>query len=355
MAGEAADETGERTEAATPRRRQRAREAGQVAVSREVASALSLMVTAVVVGGAAPALAGSVLRRLTPLLGGAALLEPAQALGVAVRCAAWTVLPVAALAALASGAAVFGQTGLLLRLAALQPSLARLNPGGGLRRVFGAASLAEAGRGVLRFAFVCGGAWLVLRDARALCLMSLDGTSLVLLDHLRHVAERLILVVLGAQAVMAVLDVLRARLALGRDLRMSRQELREEHRESEGDPQIKARIRRLRVLRAKRRMMAAVPRAVVVVTNPTHYAVALAYERGSAGAPRVVAKGIDAMAARIREVARDARVPLIANPPLARALWRIELDAEVPADLFAAVAEVIAAVWRLRVPRGQRR
>jgi flagellar biosynthetic protein FlhB len=97
--------------------------------------------------------------------------------------------------------------------------------------------------------------------------------------------------------------------------------------------------------------MAAVPKATVVVTNPTHYAIALSYERGSAGAPRVVAKGVDVMATRIREAAQQARVPLIANPPLARALWRLELDAEVPAELFQAVAEIIAAVWRMRTPR----
>jgi flagellar biosynthetic protein FlhB len=99
--------------------------------------------------------------------------------------------------------------------------------------------------------------------------------------------------------------------------------------------------------RARRRMLAAVPKAVVVLTNPTHYAVALAYERGSTGAPRVVAKGVDAMAERIRAIAREHRVPLVANPPLARALYPSQLDAEIPRELFQAVAEVIAYVWRL--------
>ena len=131
-------------------------------------------------------------------------------------------------------------------------------------------------------------------------------------------------------------------------LRMSREDLRQEAKEADGDPAIKARLRQLRHARARRRMLAAVPTATVVVTNPTHYAVALAYERGGQGAPRVVAKGMDEVAARIRAVAAEHGVPLVANPPLARALHPVELDAEVPAEHFKAVAEMIAYVWRLR-------
>jgi len=131
-------------------------------------------------------------------------------------------------------------------------------------------------------------------------------------------------------------------------MRMSRQDQVDEQKEAEGDPRHKAKLRALRRARARRRMMAAVPTATVVITNPTHYAVALAYERGTQAAPRVVAKGTDEVAARIRAIARDSRVPLIANPPLARALHQVEVDAEVPAEHFKAVAEIIAYVWRLR-------
>jgi flagellar biosynthetic protein FlhB len=142
--------------------------------------------------------------------------------------------------------------------------------------------------------------------------------------------------------------MLRARSAFASSTRMTRQAVREEHKETEGDPQIKARIRRLRMQRAKRRMLKAVPKAAVVLTNPTHYAVALAYHRGSTGAPRVVAKGMDSLAQRIRDVAREHNVPVVANPPLARALHAIELDSEIPRELYQTVAEVIAYVWRLR-------
>ena len=142
--------------------------------------------------------------------------------------------------------------------------------------------------------------------------------------------------------------MIRTRISFNASLRMTRQEQRDEHRDSDGDPHVKGRIRQIRMQRAKRRMMQAVPQATVVVTNPTHYAVALVYDRATNGAPRVVAKGMDEMAARIREVARAAGVPLVANPPLARALYPLPLDAEVPAEQFKAVAELIAYVWRLK-------
>jgi len=129
---------------------------------------------------------------------------------------------------------------------------------------------------------------------------------------------------------------------------MSREDVRQESREAEGDPKVKARLKQMRLVRAKKRMLASVPSATVVITNPTHYAIALAYDRGRQAAPRVVAKGVDEVAARIREVAQAHGVPLFASPPLARVLFRIELDAEIPLEHFKAVAEIIAYVWRLR-------
>ena len=128
---------------------------------------------------------------------------------------------------------------------------------------------------------------------------------------------------------------------------MSRQDILEEQKETEGDPRVKARLRQIRTLRARKRMLAAVPKATVVITNPTHYAVALAYDRAKNAAPRVVAKGVDTLAVRIREAAEANRVPVVANPPLARALYRVEVDADIPAEHYQAVAEIIAYVWRL--------
>ena len=157
----------------------------------------------------------------------------------------------------------------------------------------------------------------------------------------------LLVVALGAFAAIAALDVLLVRWRHLRQLRMSREDLREEMREAEGDPQVKGRLRRLRESRARQRMLAAIPNAAVVITNPTHFAVALSYQQGQAAAPRLVAKGVDAMAARIRAAAEAHRVPIVANPPLARALYRLELDTEIPPEHWQAVAQIIAYVWRL--------
>jgi flagellar biosynthetic protein FlhB len=153
---------------------------------------------------------------------------------------------------------------------------------------------------------------------------------------------------LCVHGIVAGADLMWVRFRHARDLRMSKQDLRDELKDTEGNPHIKARIRRIRVIRARRRMMAKVPGATVVVTNPTHYAVALAYDRTNNPAPRIVAKGADSVAARIREVAEANGVPLVANPMLARALYQLDLDTEIPAEHYKAVAEIIAYVWRLR-------
>jgi flagellar biosynthetic protein FlhB len=207
--------------------------------------------------------------------------------------------------------------------------------------------LLEAAKSIFKLAVAGTAVWSVLKAAVPLLPAALFWEPATLVERTGRQVLHILVTLLAAQGVLAGADIVRARLKHASGLRMTRQEIRDEHKETEGDPHIKARIRRLRMQRARRRMLAAVPKAVVVLTNPTHYAVALAYERGSTGAPRVVAKGVDAMAERIRAIAREHRVPLVANPPLARALYPSQLDAEIPRELFQAVAEVIAYVWRL--------
>ena len=347
MAGDAQD----RTEAATPKRVQKARDEGQVALSREAAPAAVLAAMALTLAAVAPSSARSLAIDLSAYLAQAHALDPMAAARGAVAMTAAAVLPFAGAAALAGSVAVLGQTGFLVNLPALMPDLARLSPGRQLGRVLNGGTLAEAGRSAAKFAVVGIAAWTVLRSAWPGWTVAMSWTPPMLLHQLQRIGLRLVLMALAFQAVMAGADILRARLSLAGQLRMSRHDLREEQREADGDPLIKNKLRRMRAQRAKRRMMAAVPHATVVVTNPTHYAVALVYQRGGNAAPRVVAKGVDSMAARIRKVAEAARVPLVPDPPLARALYQVELDAEIPAELFQAVAAVIAAVWRLRSPR----
>ena len=160
---------------------------------------------------------------------------------------------------------------------------------------------------------------------------------------------RLLLGVLMVLTVLAGADYAYQRLQHMRSLRMSKREVKDEAKQSEGDPMIKGRLRQIRMDRARRRMMAAVPTASVVITNPTHYAVALKYDMGATGAPRVVAKGSDLVALRIREVAAENDVPVVENPPLARALHaNVALDAEIPPEHYKAVAEIIGYIFRLK-------
>ncbi len=335
----------EKTNAPTARRLQKAREDGRVAVSRELSmlASLSAGIMAVALQGDG----GGMARWLAGCLQQTRYRE-ADTWAFALHSLLFAVLP-AALAALGGyAAATLLQTGFLLHLASLQPDISRISPLAGLKRMFGPQALVQVGKAVAKLGLL--GACLTMALRRL--LPGLPTSPLAQPQSVYHQmlgqAGHLLLLLLGGQAVIAGADLAWERVRHARHLRMSFQELRDEHKESEGNPQIKNRLRQLARARAGRRMMQAVPKAAVVITNPTHFAVALTYSRGAQGAPRLVAKGADEVAARIRELAREHRVPIVANPPLARALYRAELDTEIPAEHFRAVAEIIAYVWRMR-------
>ena len=239
------------------------------------------------------------------------------------------------------------QTGFLINGGALQPDLGRISPRAGLRRLFGSDGLVEAGKSLAKVAVMAFALWRVVLDDLPALMQAPRWAPQMLLAHTLPPVLHMLFVVLAVQAAIAAFDLFWVRLRHAQQLRMSREDVREELREMEGDPKIKARIKQIRTQRARKRMLAAVPKATVVITNPTHYAVALAYDRARNAAPRVVAKGVDSLAARIREVAEANKVPLVANPPLAHALYRVEVDTEIPAEHYQAVAEIIAYVWRL--------
>lgn len=348
--GEGADAE-DRTEAPTPKRVERARSEGQVPLSRDAVGLATLLCATVVGMLALPAMGSEWLRAARVALSAGAVgtdAVGAQSLAV-LRVGLMTALPVLIAAAVAAVAATMGQTGGLVHGKALAPSWSRIDPLSGLKRLLGLKGVAEVARGLAKMAFVGAVVWRGLDfDALQAALHRPAGG---LLQDLGAALLRLLFSASAALAVLAAADVAWARWRHMRQLRMSREDLRQETRESEGDPHVKARQRRLREGKARRRMLAAVPKAAVVVTNPTHYAVALAYEQGQSAPPRIVAKGVDAMAARIREAAAEHGVPIVPSPPLARALWRLELGTEIPAEHWQAVAEIIAFVLRLRRPR----
>ena len=346
-------EAEDRTLAPSERRLVKAREEGQAPVSRELVTLGGLGAACLVLMLAGPSLAWHLGLRLRDMLliGD---LTPAAALHKAAMAWLTTAGPLMAGVALAGAAGVLLQSNFLIHGAAAMPDLARLDPRRGLKRVFGTGNLVEALKAILKFGVLAWSVYAALKGIWPLLPMAAAWDTAALMDRVGRELVHLTVLVFASQAGIALLDVVWTRWRFTQRLRMSREDHRQEQRESDGDPHVKARLRQLRQRRARRRMMAAVPTATVVITNPTHYAVALAYERGAQAAPRVVAKGADEVAARIREAAQKAGVPLVANPPLARALYAVALDAEVPAEHFRMVAEIIAYVWRLRGAAGGR-
>ncbi|MBO9535861.1 flagellar biosynthesis protein FlhB [Herbaspirillum sp.] len=344
----------ERTEPATSKRLERAREQGDVPRSREMATCVLLLVGGCCVWMFSGPLVTSLDRIMVATFSfeRAAAYDPvvlfnllsAHFLDIAVA-----IIPIAFLMTLAAVASPLILGGWLFNTQSLMPKFSKLNPVNGFTNMFSLNSLAELLKAVLKTLLVGTVAWLAIKSqidaVMGLGLESLKTSS-------RHSAQLLwtsFIITVSSLIFIAILDVPYQIWNYGKKLRMTRQEVKQEHKESEGDPHIKGKIRAMQRAMARRRMMAEVPTADVVVTNPTHYAVALKYTEGKMGAPKVVAKGADDIAAKIRELARENKVPLLEAPPLARALHtHTEIGDEIPEALYTAVAEVLAYVFQLR-------
>ncbi|MBK8166146.1 MAG: flagellar biosynthesis protein FlhB [bacterium] len=346
--------TGERTEKATGKRRQEARDKGTVPKSQEVSSAVVLIAGMTLL----IATSGYLGRRLAEdagyLLGQAHVLGPIN--GYAARellsGSFWSTA--AALAPLVLGvliAAIWGniaQFGYQFRTQALGFQFERLDPISGLKKFVKITAVFELVKNLLKIVLVGFLAWKTIDGL----MDALVGSSLLELPAIVAVGRsafiRLVATLLAFCVVLALIDWFWQKWRYEENLKMSKYEVKQEGKDYEGDPQIKARIRGMQYETFRKRMMAAVPTADVVVTNPTHFAVALKYEAGSP-APKVVAKGADHLAGIIRRLARESRVPVIENKPLARALHaQVEVGHYVPESLFQAVAEVLAYVYRLK-------
>lgn len=345
----------EKTEPASERRIEQAREEGQVARSPELATFVVVAAGVAALWG----LAAHVGHALQSLIRDALGFEPGLAFdagalpgvlqGQAGR-ALLAFLPFGGLMLVAALAAPLLLHGWLFSPQAMAPDFTRLNPVSGLQRMLSWNSLAELGKSLLKAALLTAVAWWVgmalVGDILQLARLPLGAA----LERSGGILGLTALALLGAMLLVAAIDVPYQLWSYGRKLRMTRDELRREMKETEGDPQLKARVRSLQREAARRRMMAQVPKADVVVTNPTRYAVALRYREGAMRAPQVVAKGALRIAERIRELAAEHGVPVVEAPPLARALYRhAPIDREIPQALYAAVAELLAYVYQLRV------
>ena len=232
--------------------------------------------------------------------------------------------------------------------ARLVPDFSRVSPLAGFKRLFGLDGWLNILKGLAKMGIVGIAIWTQLWPERGMLESILAQSPIGVLGDMSHLLFKILIAALSALLVIAALDYFWQYTSFMRRNRMSKQEIKEEYRQNEGDPAIKAKVRQIRQERARKRMMARVPEATVVIMNPTHYAVALQYESGKTGAPICIAKGIDALALRIRDVAEQNDVPVVENPPLARALHAaVEVDEAVPPEHYKAVAQVIGYVMRL--------
>ncbi|MDZ7584542.1 MAG: flagellar biosynthesis protein FlhB [Thiobacillus sp.] len=344
----------EKTEPASPQRLQKAREEGQVVQSRELSTFVVLMI-----GGATLwAMASGLGQTLSHIVRNGLQFNPGIARDSAHVMAqlsnqffeaALALLPFLAAVAVATVVTPLLLRGWLFSAKAFAPKFNRLNPFSGIKRMFSSQGLIELVKALAKAGLLGGVAvWLIWSNVGAIFSLSLESPS-VAIQHMGDLIGKVFLLVSGTMIFVVVIDLPYQLWSHFKKLRMSKEEVRRENKESEGDPHLKAHIRAQQREVARRRMMSEIPTADVVVTNPTHYAVALKYSEGKMGAPRVVAKGADAVAAKIRELAAEHGVPLLEAPPLARALFRhTELGDEIPAKLYAAVAEVLAYVFQLR-------
>lgn len=349
-----AESAGDKTEAPTPRRRQEAREQGQVARSPDLTAAAVLVGILLLLKAFGPALVGSLRTLVADMLGprsigdfssaavGSQILRAVVMTGIAMAPLLIGVVIVAVVANVA-------QVGLVLNPEKLQPNLEALNPIRGIGKIFGGGqSLVLLLMNLLKVTLVGLTAYSAVHG-RLLQIVTVQQLTFIQIfglgaEIVYAIALRIAILLL----VLAIVDYAWQRFRNERELRMTKQEVKEEMKRMEGDPQIKQRRRQIAIQTAMRKLKKDVPKADVVVTNPTHFAIALQYDSATMHAPKVLAKGQDFMALRIRQLAIEAGVPIIERPPLARAMYKmVDVGQEVPEQFYSAIAEILAYVYEL--------
>jgi flagellar biosynthetic protein FlhB len=351
------EEAQERTEQATPKRLEEARKKGQIPRSRDLSAAAVTLAGGLalyMMGGQITGDLYALMRRSLTISRDQAL-DSAQmlpALGTAAAEGFFACMPVLGVILLAALLAPLALGGWSFSTEALMPQFSRLNPLEGVKRIFAMKNIVELIKALAKFGVVAVVAVIVLwNDAAELLSLGREPTAAGI-GHAVTLSGKALLALSAGLLIIAGIDVPFQLWQYAKQMRMTKQEIREEYKESEGSPEVKGRIRQMQQEIARRRMMQDVPKADVVVTNPTHFAVALRYDDKRMRAPIVVAKGADAIAARIREVATEHSVPIFEAPPLARVLYRnVDIGAEIPSSVYVAVAQVLTYVFQLRVAK----
>lgn len=349
-----ADDGADKTEEPTGKRLSKAEEDGDVPMSREVGHLLMLLAIMVAMGTMAPWITTDLIYLLRAFIERPhVMLTDIEAIRDLTIQMIWRVgvllaMPIG-LFMIIGVLSTLGQVGFLYTPKKLQPKLSNLSIIAGVKRLFSSQSLVEAAKSIAKIVV------LVIVIATMVVPALRHPDQIIDQDLMTTVSQAHTLIILLlffvsiTMIVIAGADITYTRWSHKEKLKMTKQEVRDEHKDMEGDPKVKGRIRAIRLERHKKRMMAAVPKATVIITNPTHFAVALKYDMDSMAAPTVVAKGADYLALRIRQIADQHEVPIVENPPLARALYAVvEVDQEIPAEHYKAVAEVIGFVMRLK-------
>ena len=344
----------ERTEQATPKKREEARKKGQVAKSRELSSVAVLLtgIFTLFYGSAYfyHNLAGILRHYLSQAADHAITVDAMPGIGLfALRQLSVTLLPLFFTLMVVAVVSNYLQVGTLISFEAIIPKFSKLNPLEGFKRLFSAQAMMEFAKSLFKLVVVGWIAWDTMGAEMENLPPLIHKTPGAILNYVGHVSFTLFWKVCLVMIFLAIVDFIFQKWDFEKNLRMTKQEVKEEHKQTEGDPHVKSRIRSIQREMAQKRMMAEVPEADVVITNPTHLAVALKYDSSNMEAPQVVAKGAGHVAERIRKLARENGVPVIENKPLARSLFRlVEVGRTIPENLYQAVAQVLAHVYRLR-------
>ncbi|MDG1286246.1 MAG: flagellar biosynthesis protein FlhB [Rickettsiales bacterium] len=343
----------EKTEEPTQKRLEEALKKGQVYQSREVNSLFILFTFAMILAWGADSVFRSAANNMAQFIQRPESIPvDASSLGDVLEVTVANVAITMSIPMLAFVAAVllagFGQKPLTISTDPIKPKLEKISIPKGIKRMFSMRSITEFLKGIFKISVVGFVAFWVVWP-RQQELQRLPNTDLGgLMDFLKDSAVAMLIGVITVVFFIALLDYFYQRFEYMKNLRMSKQDIKDEYKQQEGDPMVKNRLRQIRMERAQKRMMANVPGADVIITNPTHYAVALKYNQGNMAAPEVVAKGKDKVAFRIRDVADKNDIPIVENPPLARALFTVDVEDEVPLEHYKAVAEIISYVYKLK-------
>jgi len=347
----------QKTEAPSPRKLEEARKRGQVVYSREINNWIVLFTATLLVVMAGPGIMSDIKDLLKNLLQQSYSI-PMDPVGlgnilqlVFLRVSGDILLPLFFLA-FAGALSGFIQIGPIFTFETVKPDLSKISIFKGFGRLFSTKSVVELIKGVTKLILVSIAGYMVLRPYFDTVehFVGLDFPQTMF--ELQSLFVKMMIAALTVLFILALMDYLYQRSEFMKNMRMSKQDLREEYRQTEGDPQVKGRLKQLREQRARQRMMQNVPKADVVITNPTHYAVALKYESKEMDAPTMIAKGVDSVAEKIKEVAKENNIPIVENATLARALFSsMEIDQTIPRDHYKAVAEVISYVFKLKGKR----